>query len=425
MTPLFLRPARALRLAASALPPVLATTFALASLLPGQGRGEKWKIDPYTKNEPKALEKAGYVSFGPFPFGNLADQKITSDDVQNTLDYLEIIWIETAHFRIGTQLPQWQVPNDLETRTKIREELTELKEKLPRVKERTRRLDPWLRAHLTAHRMEKLYRETQELFGVTDDSFPTDPSKVFASKDKTYMGYGPYMGMKDKYLLLVVEKEGPFREYMRKYLGRDSKYPQRWHFTDSSSLLFTTPLESNDFPLTHDTALHCSLYFNISQNLLDGFRYYSYDLPVWIKEGFGHWNSRRISGKWPSFDQNEGSIADMRRIEKWRVHARQNIGDTDDYAPFPEVAGWRDFGNITFEDHVMVFSRMDYLLSLGPKKWQTFLYGVKGRVDENWYPDQKDLVGATRDALKDAYGLTFLNFDDRWRDWVKETYPTQ
>ena len=37
----------------------------------GREKLPKWKIDPYTKNEPAALTKAGYVSYGPFPFGNL------------------------------------------------------------------------------------------------------------------------------------------------------------------------------------------------------------------------------------------------------------------------------------------------------------------------------------------------------------------
>ena len=50
---------------------------------------------------------------------------------------------------------------------------------------------------------------------------------------------------------------------------------------------------------------------------------------------------------------------------------------------------------------------------------------VKGRVDENWSADQSDLVGATRDALREAYGLSPLNFDDRWAEWVKANYPVK
>jgi hypothetical protein len=404
---------------------LVAACLAAATPLAAQRRKDKWKIDPYTKNDPKLMAKAGYLNYGPFEFGTIAADKVSSEDVAALLEYVNIIWVETKHFRIGLDLPQWQVPTEATTRKKLRAELTELKKVLPKINPRTRRLDPWLRAHLTAYRMEKLYAETMALFGVTDESFPQDPKKVLIGPKDTYMGYGPYLGMRDKYLVLVTEKEATYRQYLKRFVGRNSKFPQRWHFTDASSLLFACPIESNDFPLKHDTALHCALAFNVSQNLLDGFRYYAYDVPVWIKEGFGHWNSRRVDGKWPSFDQNEGSIADMKRIDKWRPFAKGLLNKKGKWASFPTVASWRDFGAISFNDHVMVFSRMDYLMSFGPAKWQTFLRTVKGRVNDQWQPEERDLVGATREGLKKAYGLTFLNFDDRWTSWVKETYPSK
>ncbi len=402
----------------------LLALLSIAAALPAQ-KLEKWQKDPFTKNDKKKMAAAGYLNYGPFRFGNLAADPVSSADIQKSLPFTDIIWIETAHFRIGTQLPSWKVPTAAPIRKKIRAELTELKKRLPSIKPKTRTLTPWLRAHLTAYRLELLHAETQELFGVTDEQFPAGPNHVIPGKDKVYMGYGPHMGMRDKFLVLVIEKSGAYRQYMEKYLGRPTYHPQRWHFVESSSLLYTCATESNEFPLKHDTALHCALAFNVSQNLLDGFRYYSYNLPVWIREGFSHWNSRRVSGDWPSFDQNEGSVADMKSISKWKPYAKSLIGKTKKYASFPEAAKWRDFGDITFNDHVMIFSRMDFLISMGPEKWQTFLFTVKGRVDENWNIDQKDLVGATREALKKAYNLTFLNFDDKWRAWVKKTYPSR
>jgi hypothetical protein len=231
--------------------------------------------------------------------------------------------------------------------------------------------------------------------------------------------------MKDKFLVICFDKAAPYQAYMKKYVGRDSPQPQRWHFTEASSILIGLACESDQFPLKHDTALHCALAFNVSQNLLDGFRYYSYDLPVWLREGFGHWNCRRVDPKWPSFDQNEGSLADMKLIEKWGVYTRTLLASGGKFAPFPEVAAWRDFGNITFNDHVIIWSRMDWLLSQGPEKWQQFLFTVKGRVDDQWLPDQKDLVGATREGLQAAYGVSFLDFDRKWAEWAKATYPAQ
>ncbi|MBL8754863.1 MAG: hypothetical protein JNK15_16275 [Planctomycetes bacterium] len=402
--------------------------LALTALCPAQQKDKlpKWRIDSrYTKNDPAAMAKLGYVSYGPFRFGNVADKPVDTVKVDDALPYLQILWVETAHFRLGQALPEWEVPLDPETRAKLRSELAELAKVLPGVDPKTRRLDPWLRLHLNAMRLEKLYSETMALFGVTDADFPPDPDKVVVDPKKRYMGYGPFLGMKDKYLVFVTEKEGPYQQYLKTFIGRDSRMPQRWHFKESSSLFFGCACESEKFPLKHDTALHCTLAFNVSQNLLDGFRYYTYDLPVWIKEGFGHWNSRRISGDWSSFDQNEGSTADMKVIEKWNVYCRGLLANDGKFAPFHEAAGWRDFGDIKFNDHVAVWSRIDWLMSMGPEKWQKFLFAVKGRVDAQWFPDQNDLVGAVRTALQQAYGVTTLDFDTKWAAWVKANYPSQ
>ncbi|MCB9879863.1 MAG: hypothetical protein H6835_19910, partial [Planctomycetes bacterium] len=140
---------------------------ALAAALSAQDKPklQKWQIDPYTDNEPKRIAAAGYVTYGPMPFGNLHANKATTADIDKLLEFEKILWVETKHFRIGQSLPQWQVPTELKTKNKIREELTEMQKVLPGINPKTRRLDPWLRLHLTAYRMEKLYAETMELFG--------------------------------------------------------------------------------------------------------------------------------------------------------------------------------------------------------------------------------------------------------------------
>lgn len=402
----------------------LACLLLTAAALAQNAKPAKWRIDPYTENDPKVMAKAGYVSFGPFPFGSVAAKPTSTTDIDAALEYVQILWIETPHFRIGCNLPAWPVPMDPPTRGKVRGELEELAKVLPNVNPKTRTLDPWLRAHLTAYRLEKLYAEVSELFGVKDDMFPADASKVVISATARYMGYGPFFGMKDKFTVLLFDKLASYQSYLSKFLGRDSKFSQRWHFTEVSSILLATATECDEARLKHDTAMHCTLAFNVGQNLLDGFRYYSYDLPVWIREGFGHWLERRVDPKWNSFDQNEGSLADMKTTWKWEPYCRSLVAN-DKFTPFAEAYSWRDFGKIKFDDHVAVWSRMDWLMSLGPEKWQKFLFAVKGRVDKEWRPDQSDLVGATRDALQAAYGISVLDFDRQWTEWVKATYPTQ
>ncbi len=384
----------------------------------------KWKIDPYTKNDPELIEKAGYVGFGPMPFGALGSEVVDSDHIENQLQYVQLLWIETPHFRLGINLPAYTIPMQPEIRAKIRAELERLSEKLPRVNPKTRRLDPWLRAHLFAQRVEDLYAEFQQLAGVKDEDFPQSPDDLVIQPGKPYMGQGPYLGMKEKYLLLLFDREASFHHYMKTYLGRDATYGQRWHFKDVSALIFTVAAECEDGRLKDDTALHGHVNFNMMQLLLNGFRYYSYDLPVWIREGLGHWAERRVSPRFNSFDQTEGSPADARSTWKWEPHMR-GLLVSGKFAPFAEAYTWRDFGNITFNDHVAVWSRVDFMMAQDPERWRSFLFQIKGRVTENWLPDQSDLVGATREALQKAYGLSPLNFDEKWSDWVRANYSAQ
>jgi hypothetical protein len=95
------------------------------------------------------------------------------------------------------------------------------------------------------------------------------------------------------------------------------------------------------------------------------------------------------------------------------------------YRSFSECYQLRDFGDLKFEDHVAIWSRMDYLLSMDHAKWKAFLFDVKGRVNDDWSPNSEDLVGATRDALQKAYGISVLQMDEKWTEWVKATYPSQ
>ena len=223
----------------------------------------------------------------------------------------------------------------------------------------------------------------------------------------------------------LFEKLETHQTYLGTFIGRNTKFPQRWHFKEVGSLMLSIAEGCDGGKLSDDTAMHSSVYFNTAQLLLDGFRYYTYDLPVWIREGFGHYWGRRASPKWNSFDQQEGGVADMKSTWKWEPYVRNLVITRDKIAPFSEVIQWRNFGDIQFNDHTAIWSRMDWLMSQGAEKWHKFVFAVKGRVDANWFPDQTDLVGATREALKDAYGLSVLNFDDRWVEWVKENYPSK
>ncbi len=399
--------------------------FAAGGALAAQDKKlPRWKIDPHTGNDPKLMEKAGYVSYGPFKFGERGPNDTTSEEIEKHLDYERFLWVETAHFRIGLALPEWVVPMDPEIRLKIRTELAELATKLPKINEKTRTLTPWLRLHLTAHRAEKCYREFQELLGVTDADFPENKAAVVTGRGR-FMGFGKYLGMQEKYLLLVPERGNTCRDYLKNFIGRETLFGQRWHFIRSGALLYAVGTDMEEGRLKNDTALHGHLLHNIAHNLVDGYRSYSYDTPVWITEGLAHLFERKISERFNSFCRDEGAAHDPPSNWNWKPEVRSAVLNGK-YKPFSEVINWRQYSAINWPDNEFLWSRWDYLLTIAPEKFGDFMLHVKGRHDpKTWIVDQSDIVAACREGLRTVYGLTPLSFDEKWAEWVKATYPSQ
>ncbi|MCA8941263.1 MAG: hypothetical protein KDB80_01780 [Planctomycetes bacterium] len=386
----------------------------------------RWKVDPYTKNDPKKLAMLGYVSFGPFEFGQRGSKIVTTDEIEKHLSYEKILWVETPHFRIGSMLPKWSVPTDPTVKKKLREELGRLQARLgddKKIKVKPRVLDPWLRLHLFAQRAEEHYALFSDWLGVKDEDFPKLGEKVMIGQGP-YMGQGPYLGQEGKYLLLMSESAESMNDYLKTYTGRDTEYGQRWNFKVPGSLIYGIATDMEKGRLKHDTALHANVVFNLTHNFIDGYRHYSYETPVWIREGLAHWFERQISPRWNTFNATEGSPADMKNTWKWEVETRKIIA-SNKFSPFAETYTWRDYGQINFDDHVACWSRWDYLLSLGKDKFSQFMKGVKGRVDPKTYiADDSNLIEATRIALREAYGLTPLTIDELWAEWVKANYAT-
>jgi len=139
----------------------------LASFLPGttpacvyttsaqtQGQDAKEeafdKVDPYTRGDPKAMERSGYVvSYGPFAWA----EGVRTTDVAEAIGGGDVLWLETPHFKIGSTLASYHLHNDVREQKALEAEFTRLKSKLSGFGQVHNRLDPWLRFHLFALRL--------------------------------------------------------------------------------------------------------------------------------------------------------------------------------------------------------------------------------------------------------------------------------
>src|SRR5690606_2370562 len=83
------------------------------------------------------------------------------------------------------------------------------------------------------------------------------------------------------------------------------------------SLLFVTSPELGGW-LDDDTAMHVHVVYDVVQMLLDGYRSYGHDTPVWFKTGLAQWYGRRIDERYPNFDRPPGRTPKGSTIHHWQ-----------------------------------------------------------------------------------------------------------
>lgn len=392
--------------------------------------------------DPELMEAAGVINHGPFMFF-----KSDSAEVQNHLGARDMVWLETAHFRIGSDLKPWKIP--VADKKAYRAELAEFAETFPSIDpKKTKTLDRWLRLHLMAWRMERAYAHLSEVFGYTDEQFAVTPEEqIFIdASDSTWkedlaadylerparaegmpnwVGLGRYLGMPMKFEIMMMHYEADFLETKKHYIGHLDPHPQRWHNTwrppntepVSRSMWFGFSTLADK--MKHDQHVHNALLHNVTINILDGFMLYLVEAPVWIRSGLGHYMSRRNSMDYNFYDPPDEGATEMEKdASKWKPLVRKYV--TKDDAPgFSELSRLRSFGDLTFEAHLCSWSKLMFLMEHDDKAFAKWIVQLK--TD----PNQTNNLDAQRKAFKDNFGWTFVQADAKWEEWVLETYPVK
>jgi hypothetical protein len=370
-------------------------------------------VDPYTGGEREALDRAGYVSFGPFQFGD----GHSSAKVEEVLGF-PLVWVETAHFKLGSSLEKYPLKDaEPDEREKLRDELARLREKLPAVKTKPRELDSWLRLHLFAMRLEELYADFAGRFAAGVE-FPA------AGAEPGNLGRGPYLGQPDKFSVLLFERESTYGRFSAHFLGQTLRVPIRHNFHTTGSLFYGMCVDPLEGGYASDTAVHCSVVAGVVHNLVDGFRYYGHDPPLWWREGLGHFYSRRIHGRWNVFTgKDDGRIEDEDAWE-WepRVHGRVKFGV---FPAWAEMLAWSDPAVLTRADHMIAWSRIEYLLGREGTGAAAFMMAVKEPRTPGTRPAPETVLERQRQALAAAWGATPEELEQAWVKHVLERYPAR
>jgi len=385
---------------------LLSVLLWIAAAAPGAFAQKKAAdVCPYCKNDPKIYGAAGQFGHGDMPFG-----KAAAKDFKNFLSYAAPIFIETKHFRICLTLEGFTIP---EKDWKLYEtELLALSKQFPLIKPKERNLDPWLRLHLFAQRCEERYTRFLQLLKLTDaDFYPRTPGKP-------YRGEGPYLGMKDKFEVVLLRNIREFTDILRDQSGSTTKLTKREHFMERGSLSVFIPCEGD---LKPDDQLWAHLTHNLAHNFLLGSKHYSYEPPKWFEEGFAHFFEKEVHDEYNSFDSEEAALAEMTNAEDWRAETLKIIGKGK-AAPLSELVHKKTFSEISKNDHVIIWSKVDFMIRAHANKLQAFWEQTRGRLNDKGYPDGSDLTGVQRNFFKNEMNWTFADFDKEWEKWVSKVY---
>jgi len=378
-----------------------------------QAAKEPPTLDPYTEEDATAMEAAGYERFGNFNFAAAH----TTEDIDTTLAGPWMRWVETKHFRIGSSLPEYTpTRGDRSEKTKLKAELKRLHERIPNVPTKLKKLDPWLRLHLFAQRAEELYAELESLLGVDEHSFPTRPGlKV----DGKYMGEGPHLGMRSKFNLLLFEKMSSVGRYKQQFAGLEGDNLFSHLFHTDGTLLFAISQEHPS--MDSDTTLHCTVTYVLTMNMLNGFKNYRHFVPAWMSSGLGHWFARRVDPSRNYFTQERLFDEQDENIWNWGPKVRARVGH-EYYPSFEELLAWPDPYSMKYNQHMLAWSRVDYLVNERRDGLALWLDLVKTPFG-NRVPTHAELKARQLEAMQEAWELDPTSFDEAWSTWAAKHYP--
>lgn len=362
---------------------------------------------PWCHGKPNVMGDAGIVNHGGFKFG-----ANDSGWAENFFGGKDIYWIESAHFRIGLCIgPQKVQPDEAK---KIRAELTELAKVLPEVDPKTRVLEPFMRTHLYAYRCEKTWTRFLELMRAKESDFPDGRSVWLLGTP--YWGEGPYVGMKDKFELLVLPTAADQLGYLMQQFGLSMKRTQRWHMLDRGAMTVVTNVQENE--LYDDQKIHGHVVFNQAINLLDGYKHYSYDTFCWLREGLGHFMEREINPRFNTYDASEGSLGVKVNKVNWDIEVKELIAAGK--APrVAELTALKTYGEFEMRHHYVCWSMTRFMIETNPEGYACLNNQLHGRKRaSDGMPDSEDLLSAQRNAFVECLGMNYVQFDEAWRTWA-------
>lgn len=371
------------------------------------------KVDPYTKGQPAALAKLGYVQLMPAKFYD----EVATLDVEGALEGAPVLWVETAHFKVGSNLVTYKTTDDAIENALLDRELKRLKPRLANAKATRVKLDPWLRLHLYAQRLEEQYADFQRRFGLHDDD--ADRAKKLGG---AYLGEGPYLGMEQKFCVLLLEKQIAVRRFSKKFFASDSDAWQRFITRGGAGILVISSELLGSYGYKRDSDLAATVAGEMAMQLVSTFRKGGTNSPVWFRAGLAHIYAREMDPRCTLQAVGVALAKDDPTPSGWEPRVYALVADKS-VAPWNEAVRWKPFDALTPPQHLASWSRVSWLLARKDTDLHAFLLGVtEDRVPlteaERKPIDETQQIA----ALKAACGEDLETLDAEWKQYVLRQY---
>jgi len=356
--------------------------------------------------DPLPLSEAGILSRQPQAIGDPALASFAETMIDS--DWL---YVETAHFRVASSLDDMKL--SAKDRKRLAPELAELAPYFPELGAKPKKIPREVYVVLMGMRVEKLYAEFQRVMAVSDADFPV--SRAAQAGQGEYMGDGPYLGEREKFEI-VLHGDGidhnDFTEQQRGIVARDTV---RWHCRKPSKLIVSMPCVDGD--TSKDQWLWPHLAHNVAHMLLDGFKFFAYDTPLWLAEGLALGFEKQVNPESWTRDGGEGVFFEPERSKDWGKDIK-SIARKGKHTSIAKLMAANGPADLDRTANMTAWSMTQFLIQRHPQAYSKMMGKLKAQLDEQGYPTGNNLDDLTRAQFRELWQWTPRQFEQAWLRWV-------
>jgi hypothetical protein len=274
------------------------------------------------------------------------------------------------------------------------------------------KLDPWLRVHLFALRLEDLYEDFETWFG---SQIPDDPKKAGDATRKAAarksMAPGDPEGA-PKIRVLLAARTSSLARYTKHFTGREPRIYDRFPLPGGSQFLGVSEEGARESGYDLEIAFRCIVSGAAVHSLIEA-RTGSHDTcPLWLAFGLDHVVTRGIDERFPNAALNTVRLEDESSF-RWEARVKGLV--VNGIAPsWQDISAWKAWDEIKVAGHLVAWSRVAWLLKRKPAELRAFLTAIAAPAGEGGKGEKTPFAEQSA-AAKAAFGKSLEDLDVLWK----------